>query len=126
MATNRAESRKHTRAKSGARISLPRVSRKRIDEMIEEATVDAYNESEQFTGFFTVIEDNLKVPFKTNVLGVEVTVIGVDLTEADEIVAICKRGRERQAIPLLALPLPSPPPIGHEWIQAFRYWRRGH
>ena len=36
--------------------------------MIEEATVDCYNESEQITGWFTMIEENLAVPFETIVL----------------------------------------------------------
>lgn len=90
--------------------------------MVEEATVDAYGESEQLSGFYTMIEDYLAVPFETAVLGVPVTVKGVDLTERDEIVAICVRGRERQAISILDLPLPSPPPAGAEWIEAYRYW----
>ena len=42
--------------------------------MIEEATVDAYGECEQATGWFTVLGDNLDVPFETEVLGVMVTV----------------------------------------------------
>ena len=120
------ETGKGTRASRGTKTPLSRVRKKQIDEMIEEATIDAYNESEQITGLFTMIEDNLKIPFETKVFGVEVTVIGVDLTEAEEIVAICERGHERQPIPLLSLPLPSPPPIGHEWIQALRHWQRGH
>jgi hypothetical protein len=60
--------------------------------MIEEAIVDAYGESEQVGGFYTAIEEHLAVPFETTVLGVAVTVRGVDLTERDEIVAICTRG----------------------------------
>ncbi len=36
--------------------------------LIEEATVDAYNESEQTTGFFTMLEEHLRVPFSTQVL----------------------------------------------------------
>jgi hypothetical protein len=35
-----------------------------------------------------------------------VTVRSVDITERDEIVAICARGRLRQAIPILDLVLP--------------------
>ena len=89
--------------------------------MIEEATVDAYNDDEQLTGLYTMIEDHLAVPFTTTVLGVEVTVRKVDLT-ADSIVAICTRGRERQRIDLLDLPLPVPPPDGAEWIDAYRHW----
>jgi hypothetical protein len=98
---------------------------KRIRGMIEEALVDAYGESEQRTAFFTMIEDNLAVPFKTEVLGVEVTVDKVDLGADEQIVAICARGRERQAIPILDLPLPEPAPDGSEWIEAFRTWVGG-
>ncbi|MGH8245803.1 MAG: hypothetical protein ACREUU_05155, partial [Gammaproteobacteria bacterium] len=45
-----------------------------------------------------------------------------DLTERDEIVAVCRKGNHRQRIRLLDLPLPSPPPAGAEWIAAYRYW----
>ena len=45
----------------------------------------------------------------------------VDLT-GDSIVAICARGRDRQRIDLLELPLPTPPPDGSVWIDAYRYW----
>jgi len=76
-------------------------------------------------GFSTMIEDNLEVPFQTIVLGMPVTVKRIDLNEADQIVAICARGRERQAIPILDLVLPSPAPAGAEWIEAYRQWARG-
>jgi len=89
--------------------------------MIEEATVDAYNDDEQLTGLFTMIEEHLAVPFTTTVLGAEVTVRKVDLT-ADTIVAVCARGRHRQRIDVLDLPLPNPPPDGADWIDAYRHW----
>ena len=92
--------------------------------MVEEATVDCYNESEQVCGWFTMIDENLAVPFEAMVLGVTVTVERVDITEADQIVAICSRGRRRQSIPILDLPLPTPPPDGAEWIEAYRRWAR--
>jgi hypothetical protein len=67
-----------------------------------------------------MIEENLAVPFTTTVLGVEVTVRMVDLT-GDSIVAVCVRGRDRQRIDLLDLPLPTPPPDGSAWIDAYRH-----
>ncbi len=70
-----------------------RISKARLTEMIEEATVDSYNESEQVTGWFTMIDENLAVPFEAVVLGVTVTVERVDITEADQIVAVCAHGR---------------------------------
>ena len=57
-------------------------------------------------------------------LGVPVTVTSVDITERDDIVAICSRGRLRQAIPILDLVLPIPAPAGAEWIEAYRRWAR--
>jgi len=102
-----------------------RLSKGRLDAMVEEAIVDAYSESEQAVGFLTLIEDNLRMPFETVLLGVDVTVERVDLNDREDIVAICRRGRERQAVPILDLPLPSPKPEGWEWIEAYRLWARG-
>jgi uncharacterized protein (UPF0262 family) len=96
-----------------------------IDEMIEEAITDAYNESEQIVGFYTMIEDNLTVPFETEILGVKVRVTQVDMTDDEQIIALCSRGNSSQRIPLLDLPLPDPQPDGAEWIEALRRWARG-
>ncbi|MBE0615991.1 MAG: hypothetical protein IH604_20160 [Burkholderiales bacterium] len=95
---------------------------KYLDKLIEEATTDAYNESEQAGGFFAMIEENLALPFVTQVLGQEVTVAKLDITKRDEIVAICARGKATQAIPILDLPMPNPRPEGAEWIDAYRRW----
>jgi hypothetical protein len=37
----------------------PKPSTKLLDAMIEEATVDAYNDEEQITGLFTMLEEHL-------------------------------------------------------------------
>ncbi len=97
----------------------------KLDEMIAEATVDAYGEEEQTAGFFTLLEERLKLPFKTEVLGMEVTVERLDMTDDERIVAVCSRGKSRQPVPILDLTLPDPPPEGAEWIEAFRRWARG-
>lgn len=97
-------------------------STKYLDRLIEEATTDAYNESEQAGGFFAMIEENLALPFVTQVLGQEVTVTKVDITKRDQIVAICSQGKVTQAIPILDLPMPNPRPEGAEWIDAYRRW----
>lgn len=97
----------------------------RLRELIEDAIVDTYTESEQRTGLFIMIEDHLALPFDTELLGVTVSVERIDLTIAGEIVAICRRGSCRQSIPLLDLPLPKPRPAGAEWIEAYRLWAKG-
>jgi hypothetical protein len=95
-----------------------------LDALIEEATVDAYDESEQTAGFYTMLEDHLAMPFSTEVLGMEVTVERIDMTDDEEIVAVCARGRSRQRIRIVDLPLPNPSPKGSEWIDAYRRWAR--
>ena len=90
--------------------------------MAEEATVDAYGEDEQAMGFRAMIADNLKVPFVTSVLGVHVTVEDIDLAEDNSILAVCRAVGIRQAIRVVDLPLPVPPPADAEWIEAHRQW----
>jgi hypothetical protein len=100
------------------------LSRVELDALVAEAVVACYDEDEQLTGLFTMIQDELTVPFTTEVLGLEATVRRVDLRVAG-IVAICHRGRLRQSIGILDLPLPDPLPDGAQWIQAYRHWAGG-
>ena len=87
---------------------------KYLDKLIEEASIDAYDEPEQVSGFF--------VPFTTRVLGRGVTVTGIDITENNQIVAICRLGNTAQSILVPDLPMPAPLPGGVEWIAAYRRW----
>jgi hypothetical protein len=119
-----------------------------LEEMIEEATQDAYGESEQTVGFYTMLEDSLALPFRTEMFGVDVVVERIDINEYEQIVALCSRGGSCHYIPILDLPLPGHPPLtdptpplspppnlsgglpssppeGAEWIDAFRRWKRG-
>lgn len=110
------------RTKSPAK---PKIAKRRLAELIQEATVDCYNDSEAKTGFLTMIGDRLAMPFTTTVLGAEVEVVAVDLQDDESIVAVCRRGKARQRVPILDLPLPAPLPAGSEWIEAYRAWLKG-
>jgi hypothetical protein len=94
----------------------------KLDELIEEATVDCEDEEEQANGFFAIMDDNLALPFMTPILGVEASVAAIEMDDYGRIKAVCERDGERQRIDLLDLPLPSPPPSGVEWIAAYRRW----
>jgi hypothetical protein len=99
------------------------ISQKQLDAMVEEATVDCYNNvDDERMGFFSCIEENLELPFESEVLGLKVTVKAVEMNSAGEFLAICSAGKHKQKLPLLELPLPEPPPKGHEWILAYRHW----
>ena len=62
-----------------------RLGKPRLEALIAQATVDAYGESEELGGFYTMIDDHLAVPFESSLLGVPVTMRRVDLTERNEI-----------------------------------------
>lgn len=98
------------------------MSRAQLDALVTEATLDCYDEEEQVSGLYTMIVDNLVVPFQTTILGVDVTVEDIVMTGRGQIVARCSRGAFEQAVSALDLPLPTPPPQGSEWIEAYRYW----
>ena len=59
-----------------------------LDQLVEAATVDCYNDTEQVSGLYTMIEDNLVLPFETMLFGSLVAVERIDLTDRDEILAV--------------------------------------
>ena len=110
--------------KRNRKKASPTIPVAQLEQLIEDATVDAYGESEQATGFLTMIEEHIALPFETEVLGTSVPVIQFDIDDRDQVVAICRRGSKKKTIHLAQLPLPSPPPPGAEWIAAYRHWRK--
>ena len=102
---------------------MEELSEEELDALVGQVTIDAYGDNEQLTGFAVMIEDNLEMPFETTVLGVTALVKGVTQT-ASGITADCVRDGYHQAIHVLDLPLPEPPPKGAEWIAAYRHWAR--
>jgi len=106
-------------------ISRVDANARKLDEMIKEATVDCYDETEQASGLYTMIEENRTVPFKTRILGFGVSVVAIEMGDDGSPKAVSERGSERQLISVTDLPLPKPPPAGAEWIAAYRRWRSG-
>ena len=86
--------------------------------------MDAYGESEQATAFLTALNEYLALPFGATVLGEVVVVEKIDLSDADELVAICRRRGKRQKVRLLDLELAVPRPEGAEWVAAYHRWSR--
>jgi hypothetical protein len=99
-------------------------SPRRLDALIEEATVDAYGQSEQATAFLTVLNEYLALPCGATVLGEAVVVEKIDLSGAEELIAMCRRRGKRQKVRLLDLELAVPRPKGAEWIAAYHRWCR--
>jgi hypothetical protein len=100
--------------------------RKRLEALIEEACVDAYNESEQATGFYTWIDENVTFPFPAQVIGESVTVMSVDFDrEGEALEAICRRKGREYRVALEQIAWEGEGPVGAERIEAYRLWKTG-
>jgi hypothetical protein len=76
-------------------------------------------------GFSCAVEDNVSFPFPAVVLGMKVSVTGVDVDgRGESVVAKIRRGAHTQTIPLADLPLPEKLPAGGEWLVAYQHWAR--
>jgi hypothetical protein len=90
-----------------------------LEKLIEEATVDAYGPAEQATGFLTMIEEHVGFPFKARVIGEEVEVTSVDVTEdGEDLVAKCRRRGRPYKVLLTEVRIPGEV-RGKEWIAAY-------
>jgi hypothetical protein len=85
------------------------LSKAEVAAMAEEATVDALRRPRAGNGLPRDDRGHLKIPFVSNVLGVDVTVEHLGLAEGNSIPAMSTRGGIRQAIRVLNLPMPELP-----------------
>ena len=51
---------------------------KRLEALLEQATVDCYDEEEEFSGVLCTLDDNLSFPLQAEAMGEQVEVIGLD------------------------------------------------
>jgi hypothetical protein len=97
--------------------------RARLRALIEEATVDCYNEGEEHMGFVNMIEENVVCPFKAKVIGEEVEVVEVGGPEHGfGIDAVCRYKGKDYKLDINSLEWPKQKPEGFEWIEAYQAW----
>jgi hypothetical protein len=92
-----------------------------LEDLIEEATVDAYDEYEQRIGFLTMIQDNVSVPFEATLNDESVTVSEIDGNDRT-IKAIIKHSNKSFPVDILDLKIDYSFVKGSEWIAAYRKW----
>jgi hypothetical protein len=56
-----------------------------LREMIEEAIVDCYTEHKQHGAFLAMLEDHIECPVQACVIGEEVTVLGFEREDSDQL-----------------------------------------
>jgi Calcium binding len=100
--------------------------RSRLQDLIEEATVDCYNEHEEHMGFMNMVEENVVCPFPAKVIGEEVEVLELRSPDAGfGLDAVCRYKGKDYRIDIHALEWPKKKPAGFEWIEAYQAWLAG-
>ena len=94
-----------------------------LETLIEEITIDCYGEDEELTGFLTYLEDALERPVAATVVGVPVTIVGVDCPAGvlRGLVAKCRRDDGDYEASLLDVVLPRGSELARV-LAAYRYW----
>lgn len=92
-----------------------------LEELIEEATVDCYDEQESRVGFLTMLQDNITVPFPATLNGDVVTVSEIDGDDR-VIKAVIKQDSKSYPVDILDLEIDPSSVAGGEWLAAYRRW----
>ena len=95
-----------------------------LEELIEEATIDCYDEGECRVGFLTMIQDNIPTPFKAELIGETVEIVDFDGDDR-RVQAIIKRQDKKYPVNILDLVIDEKEVKGTEWIAAYRKWELG-
>jgi hypothetical protein len=97
----------------------------RLEELIDEATIDCFGEDEEHTGLLTMIEEHVVCPFRAKVIGENVEVTGFQWPDSGHgLLAICRRTGNTHRVNIDSLEWIEPLPEGYEWIAAYQAWRR--
>ena len=97
----------------------------RLQALLEQATVDCYDEEEEFGGVLCTLDDNLSFPLQAEALGEQVEVIGLDDRRSGlrkGIVARVRKGGREYSVGLADLNFIAPDPNNAEWLAMYRYW----
>ena len=93
-----------------------------LDRLIEEITVDAYDEDEQLMGFENAFDEGADFPCPGTVMGEEVEVLSVSVkNHRRELIATCKRGGRQYDVALLDIDVHGDSAT-YRLIAAYRRW----
>jgi energy-converting hydrogenase A subunit M len=105
-----------------------KTSQEEIDKIIDEATVDCYDEYEAFAGVVSYLSDEISFPFKAKWLGDVVEVIGIDSEESsceNEVMAQILTEEDEYTIALEELESMPDDAVNSKYLEMYEYWIRG-
>ena len=103
-------------------MSPARKDKTDLDALIEEITVDAYDDDEQLMGFQNAFEEDANFPCQGTVVGEEVEVLSVSIGDhRHELIATCERAGRRYDVALMDIDLRADPATSR-LLAAYRRW----
>jgi hypothetical protein len=100
----------------------------RLQVLLEEATVDCYDEEEEFMGVLISVDENVNWPLRAQLTGMPVEVLGLD-EDASNLrrgiqARIRRQGKEYRAS-LSDLTFGDMDETSAEWLAMYRWWADG-
>jgi hypothetical protein len=97
---------------------------KRLRAMIDQATRDSVDESDEHAGLLSIIREEVVCPFPARFGGEAVECIRLEWPKNGYgLNAVCKSPTALQTVDICKLEWVEPLPKGHEWIEAYFAWR---
>ncbi len=102
-----------------------RFDRSELRALIDEATTDSVDESDEYVGLLGMIREEVTCPFRARIQGEDVECTRFEWPKQGYTVnAVCqtKRGKTR-VVDISLLELPDSRPEGYKWVEAYLAWR---
>ena len=98
--------------------------RKRLRALIDQATSDSVDESDEHAGLLSTIREEVVCPFRVRLAGEEVECLRFEWPKNGYgLNAVCKSAGKTHVVDIARLEIAEPLPKGHEWIEAYFAWR---
>lgn len=96
----------------------------KVRAMIDQATCDSVDESDEHAGLLSTIREEVVCPFRARVGGEEVECVRFEWPKNGYgLNAVCKAEGKTLVVDIAVLEGIEPLPKGHEWIEAYFAWR---
>ena len=102
----------------------PGTSATKLRALIDQATSDSVDESDEHAGLLSTIREEVVCPFRARVNGEDVECIRFEWPKNGYgLNAVCKAKNKTLVVDIAKVEAVEPLPRGHEWIDAYFAWR---
>ena len=96
----------------------------RLRALIDQATGDSVDESDEHAGLLSTIRAEVVCPFPARIAGEDVECVRLEWPKNGYgLKAICKSKTKTREVDISLLEFVEPLPKGHEWLEAYFAWR---